>query len=84
MQQMNLMITIDSAPAHLAGSLGIPTWLLLLYFSDWRWQEQKDKSAFYPNMRLFRQPNPHGWQAVAENLKHALNEFVEENSITKT
>ncbi len=78
MQQMNLIITIDSAPAHLAGSLGIPTWLLLLYYSDWRWQAQKDKSVFYPNMRLFRQPHPNGWQAVAENLKYALNELMEE------
>jgi ADP-heptose:LPS heptosyltransferase len=76
MKQMDLMITIDSAPAHLAGSLGIPTWVLLLYYSDWRWQEQNEKSMFYPNMRLFRQPHPHGWQAVIENLQHALDEFV--------
>ena len=60
MEQMDLIITIDSAVAHLAGSLGRPTWTLLLYASDWRWLMAREDSPWYPTMKLFRQETQWG------------------------
>lgn len=58
MSQLDLVISIDSAPAHLAGALGLPTWVLLRYVSDWRWGTAEVSTPWYPSMRLFRQSNP--------------------------
>lgn len=71
---MDLVITVDTAVAHLAGAMGKLTWLLLPTPCDWRWQEQIADSVWYPrNFRLFRQPSPGNWPAVICNLKDALS-----------
>ena len=72
MSQLDLVITIDSAVAHLAGALGRPAWLLLPYSPDWRWMLERDDSPWYPTMRLFRQPAPGAWKAVFEEVLSAL------------
>lgn len=69
---MDLVITIDNSTAHLAGALGIPTWVLLPFAPDWRWLLEREDSPWYPNMRLFRQPNPADWPSVVERLTRAL------------
>lgn len=74
MEQMDLIITIDSAVAHLAGSLGRPTWTLLLYASDWRWLMAREDSPWYPTMKLFRQETPGDWDGVFERVRAALEE----------
>lgn len=72
MQQLDLIISIDSAPAHLAGALGRETWLLLHQAPDWRWGLQHADSDWYPTMRLFRQPAGESWQPVIDQVVKAL------------
>jgi hypothetical protein len=76
MQHLNLIITVDSFPAHLAGALGRPVWTLLHYEADWRWMERRTDSPWYPTMRLFRQSAPGDWHdplgAVREELARVV------------
>jgi hypothetical protein len=69
---LDLVITIDSMPAHLAGALGAPVWTLLPYEADWRWMENRDNSPWYPTMRLFRQVQPGDWASVIETVTTEL------------
>lgn len=66
--QLDLVITVDTAVAHLAGALGKPVWLLLPFAADYRWLQARDDSPWYPTMRLFRQPSPGDWGAVLERV----------------
>jgi hypothetical protein len=72
MRAMDLVITIDSMPAHLVGALGVPAWTLLPTDADWRWMEDRDDSPWYPAMRLFRQQRPGHWASVIERVRGAL------------
>ncbi len=74
---LDLMITVDSMPAHLAGALGVPVWTLLLKDADWRWMEDRDDSPWYPTMRLFRQDREGDWEGVIERVKGALEEQLQ-------
>ena len=75
MRALDLIISVDSMPAHLAGALGVPVWTLLHHEPDWRWMSRGDRSPWYPTMRLFRQPRPGDWEPViarvAKELAHA-------------
>ena len=71
---LDLVISIDSAACHLAGALGIPTWLLLNTAADWRWLQERSDTPWYGSMRLFRQPRAGDWEAVAADVKRALAE----------
>jgi hypothetical protein len=73
---LDLVITVDTAVAHLAGALGMPVWLLLGYMYDWRWALEQDKSPWYPTIRLFRQPQPGEWGAVVRQVADALATLV--------
>jgi hypothetical protein len=73
MANMDLVISVDTAPVHLAGALGKPAWLLIPYSPDWRWLLDREDSPWYPTMRLFRQPAPGDWQSVVDALELALN-----------
>jgi ADP-heptose:LPS heptosyltransferase len=75
MLQMDLMIAVDGMPAHLAGTLGRPTWLLLKHEADWRWMANRDDSPWYPSMRLFRQARTGDWDSVVARVAHALDRF---------
>ncbi|WP_432808935.1 tetratricopeptide repeat protein [Pantanalinema sp. GBBB05] len=70
--QLDLIITIDTSVAHLAGALGKPVWLLLSFAPDWRWMIDREDSPWYPTMRLFRQTAPGDWAGVFDRLKPAL------------
>ena len=61
---LDLLITVDSMPAHLAGALGVPVWTLLHAEADWRWMENREDSPWYPTMQLFRQLQPGDWDGV--------------------
>jgi Tfp pilus assembly protein PilF len=65
---MDLVITVDTALAHLAGALGIPTFLLAHTFADWRWLMGREDSPWYPTMRIYRQPEPGDWASVIERV----------------
>lgn len=74
LQSLDLVITVDTATAHLAGALGRPVWLLLKYAPDWRWMTGRDDSPWYPTVRLFRQPAPGDWAAVIAQTDNALTQ----------
>ena len=61
---LDLLVTVDTMVAHLAGALGTPTWLLLKHDADWRWLRGRVNSPWYPSMRLYRQATPGDWQSV--------------------
>lgn len=69
---LDLIITVDTAIAHLAGGLGKPVWLLLPYSTDWRWISHRTDSPWYPTMRIFKQPHPFDWNSVMLEVKSAL------------
>jgi tetratricopeptide (TPR) repeat protein len=69
---LDLVITIDNSTAHMAGALGLPTWLLLPFAADWRWLEKREDSPWYPTLRLFRQPIRGDWHSVIERVQAAL------------
>jgi tetratricopeptide (TPR) repeat protein len=69
---LDLVITIDSAVAHLAGALGKPVWILLNKGCDWRWFLDRENSPWYPTARLFRQSTAGDWQEVIERVEAAL------------
>jgi hypothetical protein len=69
---LDLVITVDTAVAHLAGALGKPVWTLVAYPSVWRWAHEGNISLWYPTMRLFRQPAPGRWDAVLQEVAEAL------------
>ena len=80
---LDLVITIDSAVAHLAGALDKPAWVLLQWQADWRWSEEREDSPWYPSLRLFRQPEPGAWGPVMDRVSSALAAFVADGSAGK-
>jgi hypothetical protein len=73
---LDLLITIDSMPAHLAGALGTRVWTLLPAQADWRWMQDRDDSPWYPTMRLFRQSARGRWTSVIDDVTAELASFV--------
>jgi len=69
---LDLVITIDSAPAHLAGALAIPTWVLLPFIAEWRWHMDRSDSPWYPTTRLFRQEAIDDWPSVMNEVNVEL------------
>jgi len=74
MTALDLVISVDTAPAHLAGALGRPVWLLNRFDSDFRWLQGRDDSPWYPTLRQFRQTRPGDWDDVVQRLAAALRE----------
>jgi ADP-heptose:LPS heptosyltransferase len=72
---LDLVITVDTAVAHLAGALGKPVWVLLPMCADWRWLTERSDSPWYPSMRLFRQTQWGDWDQVVQNVVRALTRF---------
>ena len=79
---LDLVITVDTAVAHLAGALGVPVWVALPFAPDWRWLLGREDSPWYPSMRLFRQTQRGDWADVFQRIKDALpTRFVEEKKV---
>ena len=76
MLQLDLIIAVDGMPAHLAGALGRPVWVLLKHDADWRWIRERSDTPWYPTMRLFRQPRAGDWGAVGLSVAQALGEIA--------
>ncbi len=74
-EQLDLIITVCTSTAHLAGALGKPTWIMLAHVPDWRWMWERAGSPWYPSARLFRQSTRGDWQGVVRQVKSALPEI---------
>jgi hypothetical protein len=72
MMALDLIISVDSMTAHLAGALGRPVWTLLHEHNDWRWMQERSDTPWYPTMRLFRQRAAGDWSTVVDEVAHAL------------
>jgi hypothetical protein len=75
--QLDLLITVDTAAAHLAGAMGRPLWILLPYLPDARWLLNREDSPWYPSARLFRQPQPGAWSPVIERVASELAKLAQ-------
>jgi tetratricopeptide (TPR) repeat protein len=75
LSQLDLLITVDTSVAHLAGALARPAWVLLPRVPDWRWLLDRDDSPWYPSLRLFRQTETATWPPVVQRVKEALHEL---------
>jgi Glycosyltransferase family 9 (heptosyltransferase) len=73
---LDLVISVDTAIAHLAGALGIPVWLLNRFDTCWRWLQNRDDSPWYPSLRQFRQPTPGDWDSVISRARGALQRLT--------
>ena len=73
---LDLVVTVDSAVAHLAGALGRPVWVLSRYDACWRWLAGRRDSPWYPTLRLYRQPRPGNWDAVLAEVVRDLAAFT--------
>jgi Flp pilus assembly protein TadD len=69
---LDLVITVDTSVAHLAGAMGRPVWVLLPFNPDWRWMLEREDSPWYPTLRLFRQKTPGDWAGVVERVREAV------------
>jgi len=74
---LDLVITVDTSVAHLAGALGKPVWVLLSFLGDWRWLCDREDSPWYPTARLFRQDSTRAWDNVIARVHAALHDFVQ-------
>jgi hypothetical protein len=84
MANLDLVVTVDSAVAHLGGAMGIPTWVLIYEPADWRWMTRREDSPWYPTMRLFRQPRAGAWAEPIGRLIAALRQVAGQGAARHT
>lgn len=75
-ENLDLVITVDTAVAHLAAALGKPVWILVRFVSCWRWLEDRTDSPWYASVRLFRQQERGNWAPVIAEVRLKLENFV--------
>jgi ADP-heptose:LPS heptosyltransferase len=75
-EQLDLVISVDTSAAHLAGALGKPVWLLNRFDTCWRWLLDRSDSPWYPTLRLYRQERPGDWRGVVQRIRQDLVEVV--------
>jgi hypothetical protein len=80
--ELDLVITVDTLAAHLAGALGKPAWVLLQDAADWRWMTDRSDSPWYPSLRLFRQTTPGDWDGVISSVQDRLKQWSQTASQT--
>jgi hypothetical protein len=83
LKHLDLVVSVDTSVAHLAGALGLPVWVALPHAADWRWLMGRDDSPWYPTMRLFRQTGPGQWEDVFRRIAEALGRRIAEPAETR-
>lgn len=81
MCNLDVVISIDSAPAHLAGALGVPVWILLPFHGEWRWMRDRDDTPWYPTAKLFRQAAFGDWPGVIRTIDNQLKQLGETTNV---
>ena len=81
-KNLDLVVTVDTAVAHLAGALGTPVWLALPFVPDWRWLLEREDSPWYPTARLFRQTKRGNWQDVFRRIADAVRKLAHEHTLS--
>ena len=76
LETLDLVVTVDTSVAHLAGGLGIPVWILVPYAPDWRWGTDGETTRWYGSARLIRQPQPNDWLSVLQSVQESLETLV--------
>lgn len=76
LDNLDLLITVDSAPVHVAGALGVPAWLMNRHFGDWRWPRQETRSAWYGSVEVFHQATPDDWSGILDSIAERLAQGV--------
>lgn len=74
---IDVLVSVDSSPVHLAGALGRPAWVMLPFVADWRWLLQREDTPWYPSLRLFRQQSRGGWGTVLQSVRAELGRLRE-------
>jgi ADP-heptose:LPS heptosyltransferase len=81
MRNLDLVVSCDSAAAHLGGAIGVPVWTALAFTPDWRWLLERNDSPWYPTMRLFRQEGPGDWPSVFRQMRDELKKLLANRGI---
>jgi len=77
MQHLDLVITVDTSLVHLAGGLGVPTWVIVPFPAEWRWLMDRPDSVWYPTITVFRQTQTHCWKQVMQNILKSIDQLLE-------
>ena len=77
LEQLDLLVSVDTSVVHLSGALGTPAWALIPYSPDWRWLYGRDDTPWYDSVRLFRQTKPGDWPEVLDRVRDALSQFAD-------
>ncbi len=75
LSQLDLLLSVDTSTAHLAGAMGRPVWLVLPHVPDWRGGMNGERSPWYPTMRLWRQERPDDWEWLIGRMRNALEQW---------
>jgi hypothetical protein len=73
--ELDLVLAVDTAVAHLAGAMGKTVWLILPFEAEWRWMTTREDSPWYPTFRLFRQSSPGNWEELLERVARKFTDF---------
>lgn len=83
LKNMDLLISIDSSPVHMAGALGVKTYMILPYTNEWRWFVDDKKTIWYDSVDIFRQKNEGNWQSAVDKILDKMDELFESNPTTE-
>ena len=82
--RLDVVITVDTSVAHLAGAMNVPVWMLIPFVPDWRWQVKRNDSPWYPSARLFRQEHAGDWSSVMMNVSSSLDKITQNVAVASS